>query len=583
MQQRHKTTQVSQKRDSQSNMQIRQKTEESLGVKHHSHPLENITCRIGDNSCAAKHVSVVQRTGLFHPMNENQKVQSLLKLQRQYGNRFVQRVIVQHVIQTKLQVSQPGDIYEQEADRVAEKVMQMPEPQMQRQPIEEEEEIQMVQRQPIEEEEEKLQAKELPDQIAGVNSNLESRINVIRGSGQPLPDSDRAFFEPRFGYDFSQVRVHKDSQAAEAAHVVNARAFTMGRNIVFGAGEYEPATSRGKHLLAHELVHVVQQNGGAPARKGIRNPHQDSDSGTKTRWRQGENRASGFHASIATAGGVSLDDEPFKVTTKPSLTAQAVANQTLTPGISASNVPAIQRAANFVAGTVNATTNMAAHVIAGNMDAGFTPPTLNGAQILSAAEAQKAMKVPIVLTVFNPVSMNMDSWVVSVPTNEASFTMRVPSNGPWSTTTTKANVAALFALLGLAAQAGCATSGNTTFTVNGKPSDSAFAANVRTHENLHATDHQTGFKSITVPWDKNLQAAETAGTKFSGKTKVDAEAALFRAMGGTPNQIAAAQFAEWIRLNNVTHTGMTLATGGPATPSNSAANKTCTTSSMDVT
>jgi hypothetical protein len=312
------------------------------------------------------------------------------------------------------------------------------------------------------------------------------------------------------------------------------------------------------------------------------NPRQDPNSATKARWRQGETRAAGFHASIATAGGVSLDDEPFKVITKPTLTAQTVASQTLTPGISTSNVPVIQRAANFVAGTVSATTNMAAHVIAGNMDAGFTPPTLNGSQILSTAAARRAINAPTLGGRSN-VDGTVDTWVDVVPTNVASFTMRVPSNGPWSTTTAKANVAVLFARLGLAAQAGCTTAGNTTFTVNGQPSDADFAANVRTHEDIHAVDHETGFNSITVPWDNNLQVAQTARTEFSGASVADAEAALFSVMGSTPNQIAAAQFAEWIRLNNITHTGTTPATGGPATPSNSAANATCTTSSMDVT
>ena len=177
-----------------------------------------------------------------------------------------------------------------------------------------------------------------------------------------------------------------------------------------------------------------------------------------------------------------------------------------------------------------------------------------------------------------------DAWVNAVPTNRASFTMQVPSGGPWSTVTPKANVATLFASLGLSAQAGCATAGNTTFSVNGKPTDATFAANVRTHEDLHAADHRTGFNSVIVPWDTRLQAAQTASTEFSGATVAAAEAALFRAMGGTPNQIATAQHNEWIRLNNLLHAiGTTIATGGAATPSNSAANATCTTSSLDLT
>ena len=100
------------KHDSPANAQTPPKTEESSSIlKHDYNPLENISCKIGDNVCAAKHVSVAQRTGLFHPMNGNRKVQSLLKLQQQYGNRFVQRVIAQDAIQTKLTTRQPGSAY----------------------------------------------------------------------------------------------------------------------------------------------------------------------------------------------------------------------------------------------------------------------------------------------------------------------------------------------------------------------------------------------------------------------------------------------------------------------------------------
>jgi hypothetical protein len=73
-----------------------------------------------------------------------------------------------------------------------------------------------------------------------------------------LPDAVRSFFEPRFGQDFSKVRVHTDSRAARSARDLNARAFTLGRDIVMGAGQYSPGTSEGKRLLAHELTHVIQ-------------------------------------------------------------------------------------------------------------------------------------------------------------------------------------------------------------------------------------------------------------------------------------------------------------------------------------
>lgn len=88
------------------------------------------------------------------------------------------------------------------------------------------------------------------------------------GRGAPLPDDVRSYFEPRFRFDFSKVRVHSDGESAERAHALRARAYTVGRDIVFGAGEYSPATREGRRLLAHELVHVVQQAGGTAAAHG---------------------------------------------------------------------------------------------------------------------------------------------------------------------------------------------------------------------------------------------------------------------------------------------------------------------------
>lgn len=85
---------------------------------------------------------------------------------------------------------------------------------------------------------------------------------VLRSSGEPLHPSTRAFMEPRFGYDFSNVRVHTDARAAESASAVGARAFTVGNHIVFRNGDYSPDTEIGRTLLAHEMTHVVQQTGG---------------------------------------------------------------------------------------------------------------------------------------------------------------------------------------------------------------------------------------------------------------------------------------------------------------------------------
>lgn len=206
-------------------------------------------------------------------------------------------------VQAKLVVGPPDDVYENEAERVADAVMRMPEakefgfeasasepPQVQRlyadcqaapkvlrlcSHCEDE-----VHRKTEDEVGEKgLQREEASPGIPEVTPNLESRINSLRGGGQPLPTSIRAFFEPRFGQDFSNVRLHIGSVPAEIAHVLHAKAFTTGNNIVLGNGQYEPGSGEGKKLLAHELTHVVQQEGGravalrrAPAEGGSTAP-----------------------------------------------------------------------------------------------------------------------------------------------------------------------------------------------------------------------------------------------------------------------------------------------------------------------
>ena len=172
-------------------------------------------------------------------VGQSHEVHSILHLQRTIGNQAMQRLLqayaeefvaagsattastrVEHdvsrmhvhppaagSIQTKLAINKPGDEYEQEADHAVPPLVH----------------------------------------------------EVVRSAGQPLDPATRAFMEPRFGHDFSQVRVHTDAKAAESARDLNANAYTVGRNIVFGAGQFLPGTQVGRQLLSHELTHVVQQ------------------------------------------------------------------------------------------------------------------------------------------------------------------------------------------------------------------------------------------------------------------------------------------------------------------------------------
>lgn len=191
-------------------------------------------------------------------------------------------------IQTKLKIGAPDDEYEQEADETADRIMRMPDsegaltgdhlslesgekenPVVQRQADEENEEGEE------EEPEEPVQTKSLsgdtpepesePEQNTG--KTVQPDLHSLEGGGQPLDPGTREFFEPRFGRDFGSVRVHTGSRAEQLNRQLRAQAFTHGSDIYFNEGKYAPHTSDGKHLLAHELTHVVQQRHGEVRRK----------------------------------------------------------------------------------------------------------------------------------------------------------------------------------------------------------------------------------------------------------------------------------------------------------------------------
>lgn len=196
----------------------------------------------------------------------------ILSLQRTLGNHAVGQFL-----QTKLAVSAPGDQYEQEADRVADQVMRVPEPTVQRKCAAcgtgggtcekcNAEERPIVQRKVM-----ALSNSMPPSGSEGstthlgssASSNTAALISNL-GMGQPLNPSTRAFFEPRFGYEFGHVRIHTGDQATREAQAIRAKAFTTGHHIAFLTGRYQPDTTAGKQLLAHELTHVIQQNSERP-------------------------------------------------------------------------------------------------------------------------------------------------------------------------------------------------------------------------------------------------------------------------------------------------------------------------------
>ena len=149
-------------------------------------------------------------------------------------------------LQTKMQVGLPGDAFEQEADRVADQVMTMSSARK-GQDMEERSATPLVQRR-------------VSNGAGGLSEAPSIVDDVLHSPGQQLDAATRAFFEPRFGYDFSRVRVHADLGATESARAVNASAYTVGQHVVFESSQFDPGSHGGRTLLAHELAHVIQQS-----------------------------------------------------------------------------------------------------------------------------------------------------------------------------------------------------------------------------------------------------------------------------------------------------------------------------------
>lgn len=207
------------------------------------------------------------------------------------GNMATQRRLGTGVIQTKLNVSHPGDFYEHEADRVAEEVMRAPgetpvrtapgraEPHtLQRKCGCEENPAQghacdtcrekqlNVQRRPASNAGDAVRGGSPHEGDAKGHDGVKDATGVheaLRSAGRPLDAETRTFFEPRFGRDLGGVRVHSDASAGASAKSLNALAYTVGRDIVFGQGQYDAGSRAGRQLLAHELAHVIQQDFGA--------------------------------------------------------------------------------------------------------------------------------------------------------------------------------------------------------------------------------------------------------------------------------------------------------------------------------
>jgi hypothetical protein len=228
---------------------------------------------------------------------QSHEVDSILHLQRTIGNQSLQRLLKVNTkdvkgestiseivsfgnvlsripiltpapgaIQTKLAVNKPGGEYEQEADRISEQVMRMPESRVQRAcacggacP--------KCQTEQPGHGHERLKTERVGSVDWGQTEVPPIVHEVLRSPGQRIDRATRAFMALRFGHDFSRVRIHHDGKAAESAKSINALAYARGNHIAFKDGHYNPTTEGRKRLLAHELVHTMQQGNNIVHRK----------------------------------------------------------------------------------------------------------------------------------------------------------------------------------------------------------------------------------------------------------------------------------------------------------------------------
>jgi Domain of unknown function (DUF4157) len=231
-------------------------------------------------------VSLPAKSPYPHHRNNNNNLRygslldsSSISLQRTNGNKSVPGLL--HfdaiesdfsrisILQPKLKVNQPDDIYEQEADRVAKQVIDVSPSYSVTPIINTREEGRLGRKCSIcetkkeDNEGEKLNISRKPSNADSLETTdqFTDEINNIRSSSSSrLDPSTKEFMGDHFGYDFSHVRIHTDARAAELAQAINAKAFTVGQDVAFDLGQYAPQTPQGKKLLAHELTHVIQQS-----------------------------------------------------------------------------------------------------------------------------------------------------------------------------------------------------------------------------------------------------------------------------------------------------------------------------------
>jgi hypothetical protein len=505
------------------------------GPNHHANPLLHLQRAIGNQA--------VQRMLQTHA--EELEVGSISTAASRFAHDFSRIPVYPKTPvrpQAKLTVNAPGDSCEQEADAIAVQVTRISDPQaspLQHDPSPPKPLSALFTR--------FVQTKSQSG--TAVSNTLSKKISSSLGGGSEMDPNTQVFMQRSFGTDFSHVRIHTDGEAAQMSRELGAYAFTVGRDIYFGSGKYSPGTNTGKHLLAHELTHTIQQGRSSAIQKQTET-RQQSEVGLGIVNEEG--RPEVVELPEESLGIVSEEEQPEAAELPEPIQMQ------------------IQRSTSWAGATLHETRNKAEDALHGG--APVTWQMLNGTMLKTEADADSSIKLPTIST--SGSGSNWKAKVDTVPAQEGASDETVLAPGPWSTVAPKADIGTKFGL------AACTGGGDSTFSALGKPDDDAVYKANRRHEDHHVADDKVAFEQTVGKWDKKLEKANSKGTKFKGADAARAEAALWAAMGGTPTKVARAyrslSFTKGARYHAT-------AAGGPMKLSNAKSDDAaCSTSSVEV-
>lgn len=434
-------------------------------------------------------------------------------------------------VQPKFGINEPGDHYEREADQVAEQIMRLPETgSPERTSVPTQRQGTRLQRlcstgdgelRRREEEEERGQSAE-------ITPDVEAQIEELRGTGQPLPQSVRAFFEPRLGHDFGRVRVHTDARAAKTARALQAQAYTIERDVVFAAGQYAPETTAGRQLLAHELAHVVQQDAASRTQRrahsvqpdAVRRPLVPGASSIQLIVPDGPEifiRPPSIDTSGVPSGGPAATDaqaaeqqqvaEQTQPEPEPVVAAeedigariQRMPRHTSRPGL-------IQRTATFTNPAFQAQDPLARFAAGGTP--GLTTPTINGNVITSHQNIE---------TQISPTQANQTGSAGGKTTCQfaRSFTIDTSANVIVASSPGKGGWTGTFPAAMLGNPPVCAGKAQIPATMTALPNDANFVTRVRASEQEHVDEIRALHNRHFVPYDRFLMGLSGTGANLN--------------------------------------------------------------------